>query len=66
MGRRPPIQLRGSAGFAPASRAPDVKVVIYSRVALVKSGKFFRLASAWRAAQLFILEDGRYDLKARL
>jgi len=26
MDRRPPIQLRGSAGFAPASRAPDMKV----------------------------------------
>ncbi len=26
MDRRPPIQLRGSAGFAPASRTPEVKV----------------------------------------
>jgi hypothetical protein len=26
MDRRPPIQLRGSAGFAPASRTPDVRL----------------------------------------
>ena len=37
MGRRPPIQLRGSSGFAPASRAPDVKTLLHNRAALVNS-----------------------------
>jgi hypothetical protein len=33
MGRRPPIQLRGSAGISPASRTPDAASIFIRAVA---------------------------------